>query len=220
MTRDDDAPWSDVVNWVIQALLSAEEQGTTQTTAENMGTFGLLGEEFENLFIDAVGASGNYGEIYARNMESIVPRGGLNSINSGDTGRHYSFPFGSLNTVGPAPTGKLREIIDRGELRCGVLDYTWFSGYNYDEWRWNGFDVDFCRALSAAIFSGDPTRVIFVRLSSAQRFNGLATGEVDVLSRATTHTLARDILEPTSQVGFTFSDPTYYDGLTYGGVAE
>jgi ABC-type amino acid transport substrate-binding protein len=219
VTRDDDARWSDVVNWVIQALLSAEELGTTQSTAQDMGTFDLLGEEFENLFIRAVEASGNYGEIYARNMESIVPRGGLNNISSGDTGRHYSYPFGSLDTVGSTPDGKIREIMDRGELRCGVNSVPWFSKYNYDEWRWVGFDVDYCRALSAALFSGDPTRVLFVKLTSSQRFNALASGEVDVLSRTTTHTLARDILEPTSQVGFTFSAPTFYDGLTYGGVA-
>jgi general L-amino acid transport system substrate-binding protein len=218
VTRDDDARWSDIVNWVIQALLSADETGTTQSTAQDMGTFDLLGEEFENLFIRAVEASGNYGEIYARNMESIVPRGGLNSISSGDSGRHYSYPFGSINTIGSTPDGKLREIMDRGELRCGVSSVAWFSRYDYDEWRWVGFDIDYCRALSAAIFSGDPTRVLFVRLTSSQRFNALATGEVDVLSRITTHTLARDILEPTSQVGFTFSAPTYYDGLTYGGV--
>jgi hypothetical protein len=97
-----------------------------------MGTFDLLGEECENLFIRAIEASGNYGEIYARNMESIVPRGVLNSISSGDSGRHYSYPFGSLDT----PDGKLREIMDRGELLCGVNSVPWFSTYNYDERRW------------------------------------------------------------------------------------
>jgi general L-amino acid transport system substrate-binding protein len=213
VTRDDDARWSDVVNWVIQALLSAEELGTTQSTAQEMGSLISV----ENLFMRAVEASGNYGEIYARNMESIVPRRGLNGINPGDSGRHYSYPFGSLNTVGSTPDGKLREIMDRGELRCGVGSVPGFSTYNYDEWIWQGFDVHYCRALSAAIFSGDPTRVLFVKVASSQRFNALASGEVDVLSRTTTHTLARDILEPTSQVGFTFSAPTYYDGLTYGG---
>jgi hypothetical protein len=52
----DDARWSDVVNWVIQALLSAEELSTTQSTVQDMGTFDLLGEEFENLFIRALEA--------------------------------------------------------------------------------------------------------------------------------------------------------------------
>jgi general L-amino acid transport system substrate-binding protein len=218
VTRDDDARWSDVVNWVIQALLSAEEQGTTQATAQDMGTFDLLGEEFEDLFIRAIEASGNYGEIYERQMESIVPRGDPNAISSGDSGLLYPHPFGSVATVGPVPDGKLREIMDRGELRCGASSVPAFSRYDYDQWSWVGFDVDFCRALSAAIFSGDPTRVLFVKYSTAQRFKALAAGDVDVLSRITTHTLARDVLEPASQTGFTFSAPTYYDGLAYGGV--
>jgi hypothetical protein len=43
VNRDDDARWSDVVNWVIQALLSDEELGTTQSSAQDMGTFDVEG---------------------------------------------------------------------------------------------------------------------------------------------------------------------------------
>ena len=40
--------------------------------------------------------------------------------------------------------------------RQPVLD-----GFNYDTMIWEGFDVEFCRALSAALFYGDPTHIDF-----------------------------------------------------------
>ena len=45
---------------------------------------------------------------------------------------------------------------------------------------WTGLDVDFCRALAAAIFS-DPNKVKFVPLTAKDRFTALQSGEVDVL---------------------------------------
>ena len=57
--------------------------------------------------------------------------------------------------------------------------------------NWIGFDVDFCRAIAAAIFN-DPTKVKFVPLTAKDRFTALQSGEIDVLSRNTTWTLSRD----------------------------
>ncbi len=56
--------------------------------------------------------------------------------------------------------------------------------------NWTGLDVDFCRAIAAAIFD-DPTKVKFVPLSAKDRFTALQSGEVDVLARNTTWTSAR-----------------------------
>ena len=81
-----------------------------------------------------------------------------------------------------------------------------------------GFDVDFCRALSAAIFDGDPDHVIYSDLPASERFQALASGDVDVLSRLTTLTLSRDVNESTTGEGFSFSQPNFYDGLTFGGT--
>ena len=81
-----------------------------------------------------------------------------------------------------------------------------------------GFDVDFCRAIAAAIFDGDATKVEFFDLSASARFVELASGGVDVLSRLTTVTLSRDVLEPNAGVGFTFTQPNFYDGMTFGGL--
>jgi general L-amino acid transport system substrate-binding protein len=72
--------------------------------------------------------------------------------------------------------------------------------------------------LSAAIFNGNTDAVEYTDLSASDRFIALAEGEVDVLSRLTTVTLERDILEPSAGVGFTFSQPNFYDGLIFGGI--
>lgn len=82
-----------------------------------------------------------------------------------------------------------------------------------------GYDVDFCRAVAAAIF-GDPKMVEFTDVSTTERFINLQNGDVDILSRITTVTLIRDVNEPTTGTGFSFSRPSFYDGLTFGGVPE
>jgi general L-amino acid transport system substrate-binding protein len=72
--------------------------------------------------------------------------------------------------------------------------------------EFSGFDVDFCRAVAAAIFD-DPTAVEFRPLTAQERFTAVQTGEVDVLIRNTTKTLSRD-----GSVGLDFAPITFYDG--------
>ncbi len=72
--------------------------------------------------------------------------------------------------------------------------------------KWTGLDVDFCRALAAAVL-GDANKVKFVPLSSPQRFSALQAGEIDVLSRNTTWNLTRD-----ASLGAVFTGIIYYDG--------
>src|SRR3712207_7696868 len=54
--------------------------------------------------------------------------------------------------------------------------------------NWTGFDVDFCRAISAAIFD-DPNKVRFVSLAAKDRFPALQAGEVDLRSEEHTSEL-------------------------------
>ena len=54
-----------------------------------------------------------------------------------------------------------------------------------------GFDIDFCRAVAAAVF-GDPEAVEVVPLTAADRGPALQTAEVDILSRNVTWTSSRD----------------------------
>ena len=71
---------------------------------------------------------------------------------------------------------------------------------------WHGFDVDYCRALAAAIFN-DASKVEFRPLSAQDRFTALQSGEIDVLSRNTTWTLSRD-----ASLGLDFGPTLFYDG--------
>jgi general L-amino acid transport system substrate-binding protein len=98
----------------------------------------------------------------------------------------------------------LKAVKDRGSLICGVSQGLPGFSTPDDKGNWAGLDVDFCRALAAAIFN-DPTKVKFTPLSAKDRFEPLKSGEIDVLSRNTTWTSSRDAL-------FNFAAITYYDG--------
>lgn len=88
--------------------------------------------------------------------------------------------------------GTLEKIFTQDKLICGVS--TGVPGFStIDELgNYRGFDVDFCRALAAALL-GDDSKVEYVPLGSQERFDALASGEIDVLARNTTWTLTRDI---------------------------
>jgi len=109
-------------------------------------------------------------------------------------------------TSGAASAQTLKKVIDRGALICGVTQgLPGFSNPD-DKGNWTGFDVDFCRALAAAIFN-DASKVKYTPLAAKDRFTALQSGEIDVLSRVTTWTLSRD-----TALGFNFGAVTYYDG--------
>jgi general L-amino acid transport system substrate-binding protein len=102
--------------------------------------------------------------------------------------------------------GRLQEIQARGELRCGVNQTLAGFGTVDAAGEFSGFDVDFCRAIAAAVF-GDADAVTFRPLSAQERFTAVQSGEVDVLIRNTTWTSSRD-----TTVGLNFTAPTFYDG--------
>ncbi len=108
--------------------------------------------------------------------------------------------------LGSAQASTIDEIKKRGHVKCGVS--AGLPGFSAPDSKgnWQGLDVDVCRALGAAIF-GDAKKVKFVGLSAQQRFTALQSGEVDVLTRNTTHTLSRD-----TSVGLNFAPTNYYDG--------
>jgi general L-amino acid transport system substrate-binding protein len=100
----------------------------------------------------------------------------------------------------------LKAVKDRGQLVCGANGSLAGFGIPDPQGNWTGFDVDFCRAIAAAIFN-DPTKVKFVPLTAANRITALQSGEVDVLARNTTWTMSRD-----TSLGVDFAAVTYYDG--------
>ena len=108
--------------------------------------------------------------------------------------------------AGTAAATTLEDVKAKGFLQCGVN--TGLVGFASpdDEGNWEGFDVDFCRAVAAAVFN-DPQAVKFTPLSAKDRFTALQSGEVDLLSRNTTWTMTRD-----TSLGLAFGAVTYYDG--------
>jgi general L-amino acid transport system substrate-binding protein len=100
----------------------------------------------------------------------------------------------------------LDDVKARGTISCGV--HTGLLGYAAPDnnGRWNGFDVDYCRALAAAIFD-DPEAVTFSPLSASERFTALQGASVDLLARITTWTMSRD-----TTLGINFAATNYFDG--------
>ena len=105
-----------------------------------------------------------------------------------------------------AQTSLLDEIKLRGNLVCGVNNQVPGFGSVDAQGNYSGFDVDFCRAIAAAVL-GDAEAVEFRALSAQERFTATQTGEVDVLIRNTTWTSSRD-----TAVGLNFAPTTFYDG--------
>ena len=106
----------------------------------------------------------------------------------------------------PAHAQTLKKVKERGALICGVTQGLPGFSVPDDKGNWTGFDVDFCRAMAAAIFN-DTTKVKFSPLAAKDRFTALQSGEIDLLARVTSWTLSRD-----TSLGFHFAAVTYYDG--------
>src|ERR1700744_1064592 len=103
-------------------------------------------------------------------------------------------------------TKTLKRTIRRGEVLCGVN--TGLPGFSIpdDKGNWSGFDVDFCRAVAAAIFD-DPTKTKFIPLDANERFKELQARKVDILSRNSTWSMSRE-----TNYDLYFPAVAYYDG--------
>ena len=85
----------------------------------------------------------------------------------------------------------LTAVKSRGELHCGISEgIPGFSARNAGG-AWRGLDIDFCRAVAAAVL-GNPDKVKFVPLSAPARFPALQARRIDLLLNNTTWTLTRE----------------------------
>ena len=108
----------------------------------------------------------------------------------------------------PAGAGETFDAVKaKGFVQCGVNN-SGLPGFAQvdDAGKWSGLDIDVCRAVAAAVF-GDAEKVRYTPLSAAERFTALQSKEVDVLSRNSTWTAARD-----TALGLDFVAVNYYDG--------
>ena len=112
----------------------------------------------------------------------------------------------ALLAAGTAQAATLADVKERGELNCVVT--TGLVGFAAPDanGQWAGFDVDFCRAVAAAVL-GDGSKVKFVPSTGKTRFTLLNSGEGDILFRNTTETMSRD-----ADLKMNFLPVNYYDG--------
>jgi general L-amino acid transport system substrate-binding protein len=112
----------------------------------------------------------------------------------------------TAQTGGQTGGGVFDGVMSAGSVVCGVNDAVPGFGFTDEAGEFAGFDIDYCRALGAALFN-DPEAVELRPLTADQRFTSLQSGEIDVLIRNTTWTATRDGSE-----GATFLATTFYDG--------
>lgn len=99
----------------------------------------------------------------------------------------------------------LDTVKKRGYVQCGVS--TGIQGFSAPDSKgnWQGLDVDLCRAIAAAVFN-DASKFRLTPLTTQARFTALQSGEVDVLTRNVTPTMARD-----TTLGLLSVAVNYYD---------
>ena len=105
-----------------------------------------------------------------------------------------------------ASAGTLDEVRARGKLICGVReDQSGFSEKDKSG-HWQGFDIDFCKAVAAAVL-GDTGKVEYRTLTAGNRFAALKAKEIDLLASNSTWTMSRDLVD-----GLAFVGISYFDG--------
>ena len=114
LTIDNDSQWFDIVNWVTIGMIIADEKGITSENIDAMiadppevEAARLLGVPFEGgeIFDPGLGIDpafmqevirqvGNYGEVYAKNIDPIgIPRAGTLNASFTDGGLIYAPPW-------------------------------------------------------------------------------------------------------------------------------
>ncbi len=98
----------------------------------------------------------------------------------------------------------LDAILDRGYMMCGVKGSQYGMGYLEADGTYTGLDIEYCKAVAAAI--GVDT-IEYVLATGSNRFELLASEEIDVLIRTTTWTTSRD-----ADLNADFAGINFYDG--------
>lgn len=112
----------------------------------------------------------------------------------------------SLFATAASAQATLANVKQKGYVVCGSNPGLAGFGVPDAQGNWSGLDVDYCRAVAAAIFN-DVSKVRFIPLNAKDRFTALQSGEVDLLVRNSTETMSRD-----TALGISFTGVNYYDG--------
>jgi general L-amino acid transport system substrate-binding protein len=115
----------------------------------------------------------------------------------------------------PALSGEtLTHVRANNEVRCGVTEQLLGFSFQDENGRWKGFNVDFCRAVAAAVL-GDPEKVSFTPLTAPNRFPILLSRKIDLLAHTVTWTFGRE-----AGIGIDFPGIYFYDGQTFAVPVE
>ena len=123
---------------------------------------------------------------------------------TGDTGGDDTSGDDPVDPVGSESVSTLDTIIERGSLKCGVKDSQYGMGYLQADGTYTGLDIEYCKAVAAAI--GVDT-IEYVLATGSNRFELLASEEIDVLIRTTTWTTSRE-----ADLNADFAGINFYDG--------
>jgi len=110
----------------------------------------------------------------------------------------------TVEPVGEETTSTLDTVIARGSLKCGVKDSQYGMGYLEADGTYTGLDIEYCKAVAAAI---GVDNIEYVLATGSNRFELLASEEIDVLIRTTTWTTSRD-----ADLNADFAGINFYDG--------
>ena len=121
-----------------------------------------------------------------------------------DTGGDDTGGDDPVDPVGSESVSTLDTVIERGSLKCGVKDSQYGMGYLQADGTYTGLDIEYCKAVAAAI--GVDT-IEYVLATGSNRFELLASEEIDVLIRTTTWTTSRD-----ADLNADFAGINFYDG--------
>ena len=92
-------------------------------------------------------------------------------------------------------------------MKCGVKTSQYGMGYLASDGTRSGMDIDYCKALAAAIGLDPTTDIEYILATGTNRFDILADGTIDVLIRTTTWTTSRD-----ADLNADFAGTNFFDG--------
>jgi len=214
VTRSNDVEFSDVINWVANALFYGEEQWLTKEPDHCQMYTNFTSRASDLNFMNAVHCVGNCGEI----LDSAESDRGMNQINDGTTGMIYAIPVGALEFKASNHRGVdvmtgttlFEKIKTVGSLNCGVVIPDGFEKEALNGEKLVGMSIDNCQTLAAALFHGNFEREnLFAFSENNSPFVALINGTIDILAGAAvekSHYFERSL----PLRGVHFSTPYYY----------
>lgn len=112
----------------------------------------------------------------------------------------------SLTASAHAAPSVLSEVKRRGYVICGATSQLVGFSTKDEHGKWHGFEIDFCRAIAAAVLN-DPGKIRIRQIDTAERLSELEQRRVDIVVARLSATMKRE-----TQLGVAIPAITYFDG--------